>query len=145
MKLWKKNATPPAVDALEEGSIVEEANVAEETSAFPGPSPNSATNLLIADVLLRGASKLFNGSAKGQMLRTLIDPAAAKRVLNGRTMGKSVVTYAATRLATRSIPGLLVVGGGLVAKTLLDRRSARQKAVEEAETPTDQHGHNPPD
>ncbi len=33
---------------------------------------------------------------------------------------------AAVRIATRSVPGAIVVGGGLLAKTLYDRRRAKQ-------------------
>lgn len=123
------------LEALDESS--------EDGSAFPGPSPNSATNLLIADVVLRGVSMLFRRSAEERMLRTRIDPELARRVLNGRTMGRSLATYAVTRIATRSIPGLLVVGGGLVAKTIFDRRSARRKALEASKDGAQQPGKNP--
>jgi hypothetical protein len=34
----------------------------------------------------------------------------------------------ATRLATRSIPGLLLVGGAFVAKSMYDKRKERQRS-----------------
>ena len=34
----------------------------------------------------------------------------------------------ATRLATRSIPGLLLVGGAFVAKSMFDKRKERQRS-----------------
>jgi len=43
-------------------------------------------------------------------------------------MVQTLATFAIARLATRSIPGAIVVGGGLVAKTLLDRRQSRHGA-----------------
>jgi hypothetical protein len=36
------------------------------------------------------------------------------------------IGIAATRLATRSIPGALLVGGALLAKTLYDKRKKRK-------------------
>jgi hypothetical protein len=48
----------------------------------------------------------------------------------GRKRGRGLLGaglgVAATRIATRSIPGALLVGGALVAKTLYDRRKGRK-------------------
>lgn len=38
---------------------------------------------------------------------------------------------AAVRIATRSVPGAIVVGGGLLAKTLYDRKRAKNAAKAE--------------
>lgn len=48
----------------------------------------------------------------------------------GRKQGHGLlgagIGLVATRIATRSIPGLLLVGGAIAAKTLYDKRKERQ-------------------
>jgi hypothetical protein len=46
-------------------------------------------------------------------------PPKKKTPLSGRLTGA-----AATRIATKSVPGAIVIGGALLAKTLYDRRHA---------------------
>lgn len=61
---------------------------------------------------LRGLGRTIMGAAAGQMI--------------GRTAGRGLlgagIGALATRLATRSVPGALLVGGGLLAKRLWDKR-----------------------
>lgn len=61
----------------------------------------------------------------GTLLNAAIDKALPQGA-SGKTglIGK-LAGAAALRIATRSIPGAIVVGGGLLAKTLYDRRRAR--------------------
>lgn len=42
-------------------------------------------------------------------------------------IGTRLATAVLVRLATRSVPGALVVGGGLVAKALIERRRRRSE------------------
>ncbi|WP_347303240.1 hypothetical protein V5740_01045 [Croceibacterium sp. TMG7-5b_MA50] len=95
----------------------------------PGPSPNPATNLLIADVALQGATMLFRRSMQKGMLALRFDPDKAREIVQGRSMMQSAVSLLAGRMATRSVPGLLLVGGGLVAKTILDRAMGHRDAA----------------
>lgn len=60
------------------------------------------------------------------------DTLSGKRSLSGLALAA-----VATRLATRSVPGALVVGGGLVAKALFDRRKRRKAAARKAEPAAD--------
>lgn len=95
---------------------------------LPLPSNNPATNLLIADIVVRGASHLFRQDVERRVARASAeDDDKAREVLNGRTMLTTLGLYGASRLATRSVPGLVLVTGGLVAKTLYDRGKERQK------------------
>lgn len=50
----------------------------------------------------------------------------AQSKLRGRGLLGAVVGIAVTRVATRSLPGALLVGGGLLAKTLYDKSQERQ-------------------
>jgi hypothetical protein len=40
-------------------------------------------------------------------------------------MGQTLLGTAIARIATRSVPGALIVGGGMLAKTLYDRKHAK--------------------
>ena len=44
------------------------------------------------------------------------------------SLGKRIAGAALLRLATRSVPGAILVSGGLIAKALHDRRKARRSA-----------------
>ncbi len=67
------------------------------------------------------------------MLRSLFG-ALVKQSARDKTAGRGtaafVVGWAASRIATRSIPGALLVGGGLLAKHLYDRNKEQDPAVE---------------
>jgi hypothetical protein len=99
----------------------------------PGPSPNPATNLLVADIAMRTAMRLFRRTVEKGLLRARFDPVKAHEIVEGRTLGKTLVSAAAARVATRSIPGALLVGGGILGKALFDRSISRRKAVRKGE------------
>jgi len=94
----------------------------------PGPSTNPATNLLIADIAMRAATRLFRRSVERGLLRAKFPPETAHDIVEGRTYGRSLVSDAMARVATRSVPGALLVAGGLVAKSILDRSLSRRKS-----------------
>ena len=54
----------------------------------------------------------------------------AKDIVKGRSMAQTLIGTALARVATRSVPGAIVIGGGLLAKTLYDRSRARAAAAE---------------
>ena len=100
---------------------------ATRQSHLPVPSSNPATNLVIADIVIRGASRLFRESVERRVAEASVaDKNKARELLDGRTMLTSLALYGASKLATRSPVGLGVVAGGLVIKTLYDRGKARQ-------------------
>lgn len=91
-----------------------------------GPSPNVATNLAIADIALRGGTALARQAIERAFLGRKYSPAKAAQILKGRTMGESLLHGALAKVALRSVPGAIVVGGALLAKTLYDRTKAQQ-------------------
>lgn len=114
-----------ALPALEPASQAE-----PEISA---PSPNPSTNLLIADIVLRGASTLFRRDVERRIATASTgDDDAARKMVDGRTILTTLALHGASKLATRSVPGLLLVSGGLIAKTLYDRGKVRQQREREA-------------
>lgn len=100
---------------------------------IPGPSPNPATNLLILDVAMRGASFLAARAVERAVLRTRYDAEKASDIVKGRSLLQSVVATGAGRIASRSVPGLLLIGGGLLAKAALDRSAGKRKARRQGE------------
>lgn len=92
----------------------------------PAPSPNPMTNLILADIALRtGGALLRRGVEKG-LVGSKLGAKKAGRVIKGRTMMQTLVGTAIARIATRSVPGAIIVGGGMLAKTLYDRKREKE-------------------
>jgi hypothetical protein len=98
-----------------------------------GPSPNPATNLVIADIALRGGGRLLRHLIERSLLSVKYPSDKAHRIIQGRTMKQTLIGTAAARIATRSVPGALIVGGWLVARALYDRSKSRAEAQAEGE------------
>jgi hypothetical protein len=99
----------------------------------PGPSSNPATNLLIMDIAMRGASMIAGRAMEKALLSARYSGKKAADIVQGRTMVKSMAATGAARLATRSVPGFLLVTGGLLAKAVFDRSLSRREAVRRGE------------
>ncbi len=92
------------------------------------PSPEATTNLLVTDILLRSASRLFRQNVERRVASaSAVDETEAEELIDGKTLIRSLALYGASRLATKSPVGLGVVAGGLALKTLYDRGKARQR------------------
>jgi len=109
-----------------EESLAETAGAVAETAARP--SPNPMTNLVLADIALRGGGQLLRHAVERGLLGKAVGAARAKNLIKGRSMGQTLIGTAIARIATRSVPGALIVGGGLLAKTLYDRKHAKDSA-----------------
>ena len=81
-----------------------------------------ATNRILASIIRQGGGRLLNTA----LAKALPDePATAgkrKNLLGG------IAGAVALRVATKSVPGAIVVGSGLIAKRLYDRRKAAKTA-----------------
>lgn len=98
------------------------------------PSSASGGKSLLADIALRGGASLVRQGIERGLLGGKSAPVKAAKMLKGRRRGGSLLHGAILRLATRSVPGAILVGGGLLAKALHDRRKAR-RAREQAAAP----------
>ena len=98
-----------------------------------GPSPNPMTNLVLTDLLLRGGGQLLRHAVEGALLTTKFDKRKAKKIITGRSMTQTLVSTAIARVATRSVPGMILVGGGAIAKLLYDRNQDKRAARREGE------------
>ena len=93
-----------------------------------GPSPNAATNLLIHDLVLRSVGRIARQTVEKGLLQRRYGRNFAKDAVENRSMLHALAAYGATKVATRSLPGAALVGGGLLAKTLWDRSRGRRSA-----------------
>lgn len=99
----------------------------------PGPSSNPATNLLILDIAMRGVSMIVGRGVEKGLLRTRYHGEKAADIVKNRTMVQSLAATGAARIATRSVPGFLLVAGGLLAKAVIDRGFSRRESVRQGE------------
>lgn len=104
-----------------------------EDREVAGPSPNPATNLLIHDILLRSGGRVLRLGLEKGLLRNRYGKSTAREIVENRSMVQTLASYAVARVATRSVPGAIVVGGGILAKALLDRRQSRRAAKREGD------------
>jgi hypothetical protein len=91
-----------------------------------GPSSNPATNLIIQDIAIRAGGRLIRHTLEKGMLRGRYGGTGAKAIVENRPLLHTLITTALARWATRSLPGAVVVGSGLVAKTLYDRGRSKR-------------------
>lgn len=96
----------------------------------PSPSPNPMTNVLLADIALRAGGQLLRHAVERGILGVRMGDKKAKSIVKGRSLAQTLVGTAIARMATRSVPGALVVGGSLLAKTLYDRRRGHKARTE---------------
>ena len=97
-------------------------------SAVEGPSPNPMTNLILTDLLLRGGGQIMRHAVEASLLKTKYDKTKAKKIIAGRSLTQTLVATAVARIATRSVPGMILVGGGTLAKLLYDRSRDKRAA-----------------
>ena len=115
----------PTAKALKAGSVkLTRKAEAKARAALPNPVPN----LVLADLALRGGGALLRRAVEKGLLTPKVGKAGAERRIKSRSMVETLVSTALARVATRSVPGAIVIGGGMLAKTLYDRRKARAKA-----------------
>jgi hypothetical protein len=105
----------------------------EALDKVPPASPNPMTNLILTDLLLRGGGQFMRRAVEGALLQTKYEKGKAKNIIKGRSMTQTLVSTAIARVATRSVPGAIVVGGGMLAKMLYDRRQTRRDAKRKGE------------
>lgn len=126
--MMSEHITDTAAEAIEPEAQDVVDNVRTKPDALPGPSTNPATNLIIADIVMRGVGRIVRNSLHKGVLRTRYSRDKAKNIVENRSAVQTLAIYGITKIATRSVPGALLVGGGLVAKTLYDRGQSRRVA-----------------
>jgi hypothetical protein len=102
----------------------------------PLPSPVAATNLVIADIVLRAAGGLLRDRLEKGLLVKSYDRSKADKLVDGRGVASSLALWGASHLARRSPLGLAVVAGGLAAKVFYDRGKRIEKKRRAKDSPT---------
>jgi hypothetical protein len=92
-----------------------------------GPSPNPMTNLILTDLVLRAGGQIMRHTVEKSLLKTKYDAKKAKNIIAGRSLTQTLVATAVARIATRSVPGMIVVGGASLAKLLYDRSQSKRE------------------
>jgi hypothetical protein len=87
------------------------------------PVLDPMVSLILADVAVRTGETLVRRSIDRFLLKGRAVPG---RVIRGRSITETVVGTVLAEVARRSVPGAILVGGGLIAKTLSDRRKVRR-------------------
>ena len=103
------------------------------SEGIPGPSDNPATNFFIADLAIRAGSYLARRGVEKGLLANRYGKDTAHSIVENKSIKQTLFSAALARVATRSVPGAILVGGGAVAKTLLDRRKSRLSAKAEGD------------
>lgn len=103
----------------------------DAVEAVEKASPNPMTNLILTDLLLRGTGQIMRHAIEASLLSTKYDKNHAKKIIKGRSLTQTIVSTAVARVATRSVPGAILVGGASLAKLLYDRRQGKRAAQRE--------------
>ena len=83
-----------------------------------------ADNRLLSKIARSNGGKLLDAA-----IDTLLPVDAASLPAAKKTLLGGVVGAVAVRVATRSVPGAIVVGGAMLAKRIYDRRHAARQSV----------------
>ncbi|MDC0886252.1 hypothetical protein OAS19_00460 [Altererythrobacter sp.] len=101
---------------------------APETSGedVPGISPNPASSLIMADIAMRAGSYLLRSVVEKNMLRGRYGKDTAREIVENRSASQTLAAVAAAKVASKSVPGALIVGGGVLVKALFDQSKKRR-------------------
>ncbi|GAB5349846.1 hypothetical protein [Alteriqipengyuania sp. 357] len=92
----------------------------------PGLSPNPASNLIMANALVRTGSILLRKAVDKRMLKGRYGKETAQSIADNQGLGSTLTSFALAKMASRSSAGAFMVGSGMLAKTLYDRRQAKK-------------------
>ena len=129
-----KHITDKASDVLDD---VAQPLKKRDEPGLVGPSTNPATNMLIADIAMRAIGRLTRNTLHKTVLQTRYGHNKAARIVENRSIGSTLALYGLSKIATRSVPGALLVSGGLLAKTLYDRSGSKRRARRHGEKELD--------
>lgn len=94
--------------------------------ALPGPADNPATNLLLADVVIRIGTSLLRTGVEKAFLKNRYGPDTASAIVDNRSVTRTLGAVAVAKFARKSLAGAALVGTGIVGKLLYDSSKARR-------------------
>ncbi|WP_114521690.1 hypothetical protein [Altererythrobacter sp. ZODW24] len=98
------------------------------SDADPWPEASTTTKLIVGGVLMRGSERIMRSALGRGLQRAKLDQQTLKDAGKKPGLLSKAVSFGAVRIATKSVPGAVLVGGGLIARTLVRRRRAKRKA-----------------
>lgn len=104
-----------------------------KTGNVPGPTENPATNLMLADVVMRMGSYLLRGGVEKAFLKKRYDDETVKDIKQNRSIVRTLSSIAVAKFATRSVPGAAIVGTGILGKVLYEHSKARRSQKREGD------------
>jgi hypothetical protein len=99
-----------------------------EAVGVPGATDNPATNLLLADIMIRTGSYVLRRMVERGFLKQRYGKQTARDIVKNRSLAQTLTSVAVSRLATRSLPGAAIVGTCVLAKILYERGKSRHSA-----------------
>jgi len=127
-KSIERDASPEAAGGATDAAGKAVAKATGESGNVLGPSTNPATNLIIQDIAMRAGGRLMRHTLEKGLLRGRYGGAGAKAIVENRSLIHTMLGSMLARYATRSVPGAVLIGGGLIAKTLFDRGTSKRNA-----------------
>jgi len=97
--------------------------VKQPAAAGQPPPVSPVVTLIAADLALRLGNRLLRGGVERGLLKGRKAPTG--QMIPGADFRSTIIGTVAVAVARRSVPGAILVGGGLLAKALRDRRKAR--------------------
>jgi hypothetical protein len=85
-----------------------------------------ADNRILAEIMRSGGNRLLNRAIDKVLPVAPATETAAAETPAKKTLLGGIAGAMALRIATRSVPGALVIGGSLIAKRLYDRRHGKR-------------------
>ncbi len=89
---------------------------------------NRAQNRALVRIAREHGPKLIEQAIKALVAGAVVqdEAAAEQRQPEKPSLGRRIASAALVRVATKSVPGAIIVSGGLIAKALHDRHKARR-------------------
>lgn len=101
---------------------------AGDSTQVPGPSPDPSSNIIMTDVATRMGTYVLRRAMERGLLKGRYGKETAKNIVKNRSIGQTLASVMIARFAARSVPGAVIVTGGMAAKVLLDRSRSRRRA-----------------
>ena len=87
----------------------------------------------MAGIVMKAGSYLVSDFVQKRLLKGRYGVEDAKAIVESRGLKHKAASLIAAKVATKSVPGAVIISGGLVAKALFDRGGKKRKAKREAD------------
>jgi hypothetical protein len=121
----KKKSRPAPADA----EMTKAVDAPADSRPVDAKSSALDSRALTSDVVLRAGTNVTRNMLQTMVLAPIVG-SAAKNMVKNRSFVGTLIGAALSRVAMRSVPGALTVGGFLLAKTVYDNKKAKKAQSE---------------